>query len=81
MRSSATATPVRAAAAAFSVSRATAPASRSLSWESGTVEEPPVTCRPTSFIPAPASARAASAGRLSSHDAKGTPSAASAVFQ
>ena len=78
--SCATGTPLCWAAAAFSVSRATAPARRSLSKLSGTVLEPPVACMPTSFITAPAASRAVSAIQLWSVERKGTASLPSAVL-
>ncbi len=59
--SCATGTPVFFDAASLSVSRATAPASRSLSKLSGTVDEPPVTMTPMSLNKPPIAPRIASA--------------------
>lgn len=81
VRRSATAMPLRRAAAAFSVSRAMAPAWRSLTKLSGTVVDPPVACIPISFMAISAPPRAVRASRLSSLDRNGTASSPNAVFQ
>ena len=70
--------PVRADAAALSVSRAMAPASRSLSKLSGTVVEPPVSCIPMILSTPPMPPRIASTSNRLSFEAKGTDSSASA---
>jgi hypothetical protein len=73
--------PVRWLAASFSVSRATAPARRSLSKLSAMAVDPPVACRPRSLIAPPATSRMVSAANPSSVERKGTASSAMAVFQ
>ena len=78
---SATGTPERVAAAAFSVSRATAPAMRNFSYVSGTVLDPPVICRPDFLRDSSAAARAASAAGLWSAARNGAFSSAKPVLK
>ena len=78
---SASATPERLAAAAFSVSRATAPAMRNFSYVSGIVLDPPVICRPDFLQASSVSARAASAAGLWSAARNGAFSLANPVLK
>ena len=68
---SAAAMPVFLDAAAFSVSRAMAPARRNLSKLSGVELDPPVACTPITLTTAPSAPRTAAAVVLSSEARKG----------
>ncbi len=72
--------PERTAAAALSVSRAVAPAWRSLSKLSGMLVDPPVPCRPRIFITPPIMLREIVAIVPSSVDMNGTASSDMAVL-
>ena len=73
--------PVCSEAAFFSVSRATAPASRSLTKLSGIEVEPPVPWSAISLVTPRTKLRIDSATMPSSVDLNGTPSSAKAWFQ